>query len=114
MKIRKPKHIYCELYMVNVYFYQGIPPKEVVASMKKYMKMNYSSEKLNVMPGKTLGYDGDYVIYLRKKNISTLAHECLHVANMILERANVKVDLDNDEAQAYLLGFLIKKCLNRN
>lgn len=96
--------------MVNIYFYQGIPPKEVVASMKKYMKMNYQAERLTEMMGRALGFDGDYVIYLRKKSLSTLAHECLHVTNMILERANVKVDLDNDEAQAYLLGWLMKKC----
>lgn len=110
-KPRKPIHIYCEVYMANIYFYQGVPPKEVVASMRKYMSMNYQAEKLEEVSGRSLGFDGNYVIYMKKKSISTLAHECLHITNMILERANVKVDLDNDEAQAYLLGWMIKKYL---
>jgi hypothetical protein len=113
MKVRKPHFFYCEIYMVNIYFYQGIPAKEVVASMKKHLRMNYDAEKLLPIAGRSMSYnDGEFVIYMKfksKKHISTLAHECLHVTNMILERAGVRVDLDNDEAQAYLLGWLMKK-----
>jgi len=99
--------------MVNIYFYREVPAKEIVASMKKHLRLNFSEDKFDGMAGKALEIDGlDYVIYLRdKKMISTLAHECLHITNMILHSKGVLPSFENDEAQAYLLGWIMKKCL---
>ena len=35
-----------------------------------------------------------------------IAHECLHATNTILSHVGIKADYDNDEAQAYLMGYL--------
>jgi hypothetical protein len=43
--------------------------------------------------------------------ISNLAHECVHVANHILEVRGVKEEKGCDEAQAYLVGFLLSRLL---
>lgn len=42
-------------------------------------------------------------------NIGVLAHECFHLTNFIFEGRCIKPDLENDEPQAYLLGFLMNK-----
>lgn len=44
-----------------------------------------------------------------KNDWAIIAHECLHAVNRVLEHVGVEVDTKNDEAQAYLLSFLIKK-----
>lgn len=41
---------------------------------------------------------------------STLAHEAVHAANFILDRASVKTTYDNDEMLAYLVGFIVDQC----
>jgi len=38
-----------------------------------------------------------------------VVHESVHVANMIMRRIGIKADLDNDEAQAYLIEHVYKK-----
>lgn len=41
-----------------------------------------------------------------------IAHECVHAANMIFEHVGAKIDLDNDEPYAYLVGWLVKQVHN--
>lgn len=49
---------------------------------------------------------------LFEKNItpSIIAHECNHIVNLIFKHCYVDLDLENDEAQSYLLGWLVKQC----
>lgn len=46
------------------------------------------------------------IIMLEKPSISYLAHEIVHIVNMILSHVGVTLDPENDEAQAYLTGYL--------
>ena len=46
-------------------------------------------------------YDLDYV------TLGTIAHECLHACNFILQSRGVLADRHNDEPDAYLLGYLV-------
>lgn len=39
--------------------------------------------------------------------ISLLAHEAVHIVNEIFKRVRIVPDLDNDEPQAYLMGWLM-------
>ena len=39
----------------------------------------------------------------------TIAHECKHIVNFIFEARGIKLDLDNDEAECYLLEWLVDK-----
>jgi hypothetical protein len=45
------------------------------------------------------------------ENVSVLTHECIHVANHILERCGVKEKESCDEALAYLVGYLVESFL---
>lgn len=38
---------------------------------------------------------------------STIAHECFHFTNWLYRDRGVKADIDNDEPQAYLLGWAV-------
>lgn len=39
---------------------------------------------------------------------SVIAHECVHLANLIFNYVGVKLDSHNDEAQAYLTGYIFE------
>lgn len=44
--------------------------------------------------------------------VPTVAHECLHAVNGILEARGVVPDFKNDEIQCYLLEWLMEKVVN--
>lgn len=52
---------------------------------------------------------GIYYAIFRKKKPSIVAHESVHIVNMIFEDSNVELDLINDETQAYLTGWVFNK-----
>lgn len=45
------------------------------------------------------------------KWISTLAHECFHVADHELGHVGMKLTGDTHEAYAYMIGQLVRRCL---
>jgi hypothetical protein len=56
--------------------------------------------------------DNKYLILIKKyraDDLDTLVHECLHITNYILKDKGVIVDIENDEAQTYLLGYIMGK-----
>jgi len=36
-----------------------------------------------------------------------IAHECVHAKNMLFEKIGFRPDVDNDEAEAYLMEYLV-------
>lgn len=113
-KPRKPKHFYSDLYMVNFYFYEAFSPKETVASMSRYLNAGVDESRFQQCHGKAFQLnDGDVVIWIKgkvKNDLAAFAHECLHVANMVLKSKGVMPCYENDEAQAYLLGWIVRRC----
>lgn len=56
--------------------------------------------------------DSAFVIMVKpryRKSWDTIAHEALHVTNFILDDRGVKGSYKNDEAQAYLLSYIVRK-----
>lgn len=54
----------------------------------------------------------EYMILIRhkyKRDLGVISHEALHITNYILGDRGVKVTLYNDEAQTYLLGYIMNK-----
>ena len=49
--------------------------------------------------------------YLKDENfaIGTIAHESLHITSFIMKRVGIHPDVNNDEAQAYLLSFVVEQ-----
>lgn len=50
------------------------------------------------------------VIYLPRGNLREAVHESVHAAVTLLDKLWVKVDVDNQEAVAYLTDFIFSKC----
>lgn len=59
-------------------------------------------------------FEGDRMILHIKPNCTPgiIAHEAVHMANYIFKQCYIQPDLDNDEPQAYLVGWLVNE-INR-
>lgn len=54
------------------------------------------------------------IIWLKSKNdLTTLAHECAHVAMYVLDLCGIKVTQENDEPFTYLMQFYMNRCLEQ-
>jgi hypothetical protein len=41
-----------------------------------------------------------------------IAHEVVHLVNSVFKEVGIQLDLDNDEPQAYLTGYIMKQICN--
>lgn len=69
--------------------------------------------KATDIAGYTIGSD-PCVMFAKKRDHGTIAHEAHHVANIILGDRGVPASRDNDEPQAYLEGWLVKHFIDPN
>ncbi len=65
------------------------------------------------------GYTRYFMIFNMSVTPKIIAHECIHVVNNIFHDRGIKLDLLNDEPQAYLVGWVVEQChkylkLNKN
>ena len=106
-----PQHIYEDLFCINFYISYGVSP-EVYKSQVKY-QFGASVDDLHFAGGKTNVFEkGDskiYWIWTRKKDRTILVHELVHVINVALVDRGIKLSLDTDEIQAYLMAYLYKR-----
>lgn len=118
MKTIRPKHYYCELFQANVWFYLG----SSVESTRKHLKKFWAFDPTLIDEyhlGKTIEFQNEsgarcIVIWTKhplsdKRIYPTLAHECVHATNMIMDRAGVQSSYLNDETHAHMVGLLMKK-----
>lgn len=70
-----------------------------------------TGEEMDVVndSGMTVLKDGDVYVFIFEgdHDEDTVAHECLHAANYIIDLCGMQVDACNDELQAYLMGWLV-------
>lgn len=59
------------------------------------------------------GHERNFVIIIFPVNteINVMAHEAVHAANHAFSNAGAKLDVDNDEPQAYLVDFVVRQIL---
>lgn len=50
-----------------------------------------------------------YIAVNDKTTTPMIVHECVHAANSIFRSCGIKLDIDNDEPYAYLLGWIYEK-----
>jgi len=112
----KPHIYFCDLYGGHVYFFIGHKRKDY----SKYLMKNWN---IHDVPnagqcGMTWWADEKglrvFIWVNHKNNHATIAHECLHAANRILGRAEVRADWYNDEPQTYLMSRLIRECTGQS
>lgn len=49
----------------------------------------------------------EVVVSFVDSNVSLVAHEAIHVCNFIYENIGAKLDIENDEHQAYITGWIV-------
>lgn len=112
MKKRKvPAHFYCDLFGANVYFFVGWSEKDFVDYLSKNYKQTAEINDSNGLT-KQIIYKGTplVLVWVRggKRLQTTLVHEAVHAANLILYVAGVRPSFINDELQAYYVARLYK------
>lgn len=55
------------------------------------------------------GFNTECVLGVFDGEWHTLAHEAVHAAHLLLDYAGVVIEPQNDEAMAYLVGFIVKR-----
>lgn len=56
--------------------------------------------------------ESQFILGCTHQSPAVLCHECIHLAKFILDRAQIDVKDSNCETLAYLVGFLVDKCLS--
>lgn len=61
-----------------------------------------------------------HLLLLNKKSlfsdefaISTICHEAFHISNFIIKRIGIIPDVNNDEAQAYLISWIVEQTVKQ-
>jgi len=83
--------------------------KEEIEEVKK----KYQVSKIEEYDAVTLYYDrsSKWIILFHKDRITPgiIAHEAKHLLNLIFQYNGLRLDLDNDEAECYFLGWLVNR-----
>jgi hypothetical protein len=53
--------------------------------------------------------DKKYLFLNENAELDTIAHEALHLTNQALKHISHEIDVDNDEVQAHVLSWIIRK-----
>jgi len=115
--IKKPKFIYNDLYYTNIWYYDSHTQEQFLADVKKRLQFSLSQ---NDATARTIELtDTDHTVIVvwidKKSNIKNrlmyLSHEAVHITNLILARAGVIPNFNNDEAQAYLHAWVFSKLI---
>ena len=95
--------LYVPIYEIPLFVYIGYPPEGI---RKKY----------NIDPGVDAvaavhEIEGALLVwfYTKEFNASLVAHEVVHLKNLIFTHVSFKQDPTNDEAEAYLVEYLVKE-----
>lgn len=115
------KEVPVDIYNNSVIFGFGISVREFKAYIRRKEKLA-DDQVIDLdehdfcrplTDGKTFQFNSGKILVqlpvIPKKGSETLAHEIVHAAMFVLDRAGVKIDADNDEALAYLVGYLTRE-----
>ena len=81
--------------------------KDLSYVTKKYKTIDLSDYGAVTM--RTPNKHSEYIIAFEYIEGSIIAHEIVHLVNYIFKDRGVKLDIKNDESQAYLTGWLFKE-----
>jgi hypothetical protein len=92
-----------------LYLYQGVPFDEVATRHN----MVVEKDGADAMSGSDIDKNEvtAYIIAVEDNvSASSVAHEALHVVNYMMKDRDMVPDLNNDEWQCYLLGWIVRQC----
>ena len=111
--------IKCHIYPYVVYFVYCPTLQESKEEFERVFKtkLNMDMSKygaLTLFPNSESNIQST-VIFLEesKFTLQNLHHECIHASNWILQEVGVEIQRGNDEALAYLSGYIFQQALNK-
>ena len=112
--MKKINVFYSDIYKEGFVFFPGYTQKQLNLALKK-LKIEEPIE-IDGCDGQTIFCKDFVVIWSKHKDksiesLSTLVHESVHAANMILDHKGIPMTLENDESQAYLVEWIFENCL---
>ena len=111
--MQRPKFYYNELFKMNYYFCLGWD----AVVFNKYLKKNFNHETdCSGKAGKSLLVEADQgriiIIWVRSvKDLSVIAHECVHAAYWTLNAIGIDARNDDAETLSYVVENLFSKCI---
>lgn len=101
-----------KLSTIKIPIYHG----ELTLIKSKDFKKTNKKYKLNIPPRfgavtfRNENVNGfEVVISFVDSNVSLIAHEAIHACNFIYENIGAKLDIQNDEHQAYITGWIVEE-----
>ncbi len=122
----KWKRLSRTIYPVTIYFAQGGTVAEIKAKLKRLKLTPDEGEERKFVRGKQLGWtlkmtgkDSKFalLVWVEKcsrnpKNVSFIAHECLHVVYNTFEYIGMQMPVNEDsETATYFLDYLVREAL---
>lgn len=111
--MKKATTFYSDLFKEGFVFLPGYTQKQVNTFLKRF-KVEDSIE-IEGCEGLTVFSQNFVIIWSKYKDksiesLTTLVHESVHAANMILDHKGIPMSLENDESQAYLVEWIFENC----
>lgn len=118
LKYRKPYHFYSDIYFSNFHFCPGFSPQDLIKTLDCHFKVKFDFGGKEPL-GACIFVDSPshgpiLVIWLLENNrasLTALVHECVHASHSVLDSIQVVPDFRNDEAEAYLTGWIFDNCV---
>lgn len=105
MKLSKINYIHKR---IKIPYYSG---EILVFIVEDKITLNSYSLDKKELDGYTYRDGSFYVMVLHKKSLtSTIVHESIHIVNFIFKDRGVKLDINNDEHQAYFTTWVFEEC----
>lgn len=75
------------------------------------LNKKYGTDSTHTTDAICWGSIGGTAVFFNKNKISqrVIAHECVHIVNYIFKEKGIKLDLNNDEPQAYLMDWVFNE-----
>lgn len=98
-KIRIPLY-FIDLKIIFTDNLSEIQEKYNFSDLSKYSAITFKNTKSK---------DNECIVAFSEYDLSVIAHEIVHIKNYVFRETSMKLCKDNDEAEAYLTGFLFKE-----
>lgn len=102
-----------DIYNRTYFFMVGLTRDEANKELSKRLKTRVDIGDILDCWGQVDKIEGEetaiYIFLHKLEDHSVIAHEIVHAASYTFEHAGIKMDVENDEPFAYLVGWLTKK-----
>ena len=107
------KQFYIPIYHDYVIIAQGSSIELLINHFEIPLVEDHEWHSVGALTTAILDETGSMYYYILFPSVTTwrdVAHECVHAVNMVFESKGVRLDLKNDEPQAYLMGWMMTRC----